>query len=57
MTAIKVNDRVTFKANGTEEYGQVTHIDGGQATIKVWDSQVGEYYKTFQPVSRCSKDD
>ncbi len=56
MTAIKVNDRVTFKANGTEEYGQVTHIDGGQATIKVWDSQVGEYYKTFQPVSRCSKD-
>lgn len=54
--AIKVNDRVTFKANGTEEYGQVIRLQGSQATIKVWDSMVGEHYEVTQPVSRCSKD-
>jgi hypothetical protein len=53
---LKINDRVTFKSNGTEEHGRITHIDSGTATIKVWDSMVGEHYLTFEKLGRCSKD-
>jgi len=53
---LKIGDRVTFKSGGTEEYGTITHIDGRNATIKVWDSMAGEYYTETQQLVRCTKD-
>ena len=53
---LKIGDRVTFKSGGTEEYGTIVHIDGRTATIRVWDSEAGEYYTTTEHLTRCSKD-
>lgn len=52
---IKVGDSVCFKS-GTEQSGRVVAISNGIATVKVWDSMVGEYEMVKVPVARCSPD-
>ena len=55
MEQIKVGDFVTFKRD-IELSGKVTAIVNGQALVKVWDSDRGEYEIYHVSLHRCSKE-
>jgi hypothetical protein len=56
-TNAAVGRRVTFKTNGTEEYGRITKIGTDTFDVKVWDSVAGEYYTMKVAKNRVSYDD
>lgn len=55
MSGFKVGDSVCCKS-GVEEYGQITKITGGAATVAVWCSDRGENVSRSVSLSRLSHD-